>query len=92
MQDIRHSEWYIGEHSRQAVEEALMKEGKVRRPVPPPRPHLAAPPRLESLHSREVVIEKGISNRALDPRLGRVPFQLRDFHMFLDIVRCRFLG
>ncbi|XP_015983957.2 cytokine-dependent hematopoietic cell linker isoform X2 [Rousettus aegyptiacus] len=26
--DIRHSEWYIGEHSRQAVEEALMKEGK----------------------------------------------------------------
>lgn len=55
-------------------------------------PHLAAPPRLESLRSREVVIEKGISNRALDPRLGRVPFQLRDFHMFLDIVRCRFLG
>ncbi|XP_023392389.1 cytokine-dependent hematopoietic cell linker [Pteropus vampyrus] len=26
--DIRHSEWYIGECSRQAVEEALMKESK----------------------------------------------------------------
>ncbi|XP_054995954.1 cytokine-dependent hematopoietic cell linker [Sorex araneus] len=26
--DALHSEWYIGEHSRQAVEEALMKENK----------------------------------------------------------------
>ncbi|XP_055994792.1 cytokine-dependent hematopoietic cell linker-like [Sorex fumeus] len=27
-EDALHSEWYIGEHSRQAVEEALMKENK----------------------------------------------------------------
>ncbi|XP_068398099.1 cytokine-dependent hematopoietic cell linker [Eschrichtius robustus] len=26
--DVRHNEWYIGEYSRQAVEEALMKENK----------------------------------------------------------------
>lgn len=29
LQDIRHNEWYIGEYSRQAVEEALMKKNKV---------------------------------------------------------------
>ncbi|TEA34252.1 hypothetical protein DBR06_SOUSAS9310028, partial [Sousa chinensis] len=27
-EDIRHNEWYIGEYSRQAVEEALMKKNK----------------------------------------------------------------
>ncbi|KAM5271313.1 cytokine-dependent hematopoietic cell linker [Ctenodactylus gundi] len=27
-QDVQHNEWYIGEHSRQVVEEALMQENK----------------------------------------------------------------
>lgn len=32
-QDVRHNEWYVGQCSRQAVEEALMKENKVTPPV-----------------------------------------------------------
>lgn len=93
-QDVQQYEWYIGDYSRQAVEEALRKENKVMTSVGPGllvlsrlevRGHTgmcpAAPRRSQCW---EAVIERGISSRVLDLGLGCVTCQLCDFLRFLN--------